>query len=87
MINFIFLFFRIDFDPNKFQKPLPYYGLIHDKYIVSSENQGIKPKLENKKTFLNSNMNANAGTQGATTVNTNFNQARTMKDSVGGPKR
>ena len=46
--NFTFSFFRIDFDPNKFQKPLPYYGLIHDKYIVSSENQGNKPKLENK---------------------------------------
>lgn len=83
--------FRVDFDPAKFKKPEPFYGFIHDQYVVPSENRGAnvneaKSKFD-KKTFLNSNLNAGNSTQGAVSINTNFNNAKSMKDSVGGPKR
>ena len=36
------------FDPEKYKKPDPYHGYIHEQYIISSDNQ-IPRKFEDKK--------------------------------------
>lgn len=50
----LFYLFRTDFDAEKFNKPDPYYGFVHDKYIISSENPLTKGKKieELRKTLL-----------------------------------
>jgi hypothetical protein len=43
--------FRPQFDSNNYRKPDPFYGFVHDQYIVSSNNNG--GKKDNKKAYPN----------------------------------
>ena len=45
--------FRQTFDPEKYKKPDPYHGYIHEQFIISSDNQ-IPRKIEEKKRSPNS---------------------------------
>ena len=41
---------KVDFNPDKYIKPKPFYGLIHDKYVNPSDNAENLAKIEKEKT-------------------------------------
>lgn len=60
--NYIFLFFRKNFDPEKYKKPDPYHGFIHEQYIISSDNQIPRKFDEVKKNIkINEDMSSKGG--------------------------
>ena len=40
---------KVEFNSDKYIKPNPYYGLIHDKYVKPSDNPNNLAKIENEK--------------------------------------
>ena len=42
---------KVDFNPDKYVKPNPFYGLIHDKYVNPSDNPENLAKIEKEKTL------------------------------------
>ena len=41
---------KVDFNPDKYIKPKPFYGFIHDKYVNPSDNAENLAKIEKEKT-------------------------------------
>ena len=43
---------KVEFNSDKYVKPNPYYGLIHDKYVKPSDNANNIAKIEKDKTII-----------------------------------
>ncbi len=52
------ILYRPNFDPDKFKKPEPFYGFIHDKYLISDDANNLK-KNDKTKDIRKSSFNIN----------------------------
>ena len=78
----------VNFNQENYQKPVPFYGFIHDKYVSSTDNPDLRVKIDKKKEealksktstgFYNSNNRAIS----ATVSSYNDRTAKTFKGGV-----
>ena len=73
---------KVDFNPDKYVKPNPFYGLIHDKYVNPSDNaenlakiekEKTEKKIQDMKTFTGTNFYKPNSSQYSNNNNTNNN--------------
>jgi hypothetical protein len=76
---------KVDFNPDKYVKPNPFYGLIHDKYVNPSDNPENLAKIEKEKTLKKTQELKNAtGTNFYNIPNMSQVQFNNMNNTIGG---